>query len=274
MRIDDLLKQARLQLGGKFSAALDARLLLQEATGLTHAEIIAAPELELNAGSLLKFNALLARRLQHEPISRILGHREFYGRRFAITPDVLDPRPDTETLVELALRHFPGPARFVDLGTGSGAIAITLCAENPNLSGLAIDLSAAALAVAEQNAKALGVDVALHFRQGRWFEGLEGQFDLIISNPPYIRQDAELMPDVSAFDPALALFGGEDGLEAYRAIAAGAAAHLAPAGQVMVEIGAGQAEDVTLIFSGQGFHQVEQAADLAGHPRALAFARH
>ena len=271
-RVAAVLKEARAQLGNNFSASLDARLLLQEATGLTHAEIIAEPETEIGAEALVKFKSFIARRMAHEPVSRILGRREFYGRNFIVTPDVLDPRPDTEVVVELALK-LVSRGRFIDLGTGSGAIAITLAAENQNLSGIAGDVSPAALAVAQINAKANAVEQRVAFQLSHWFEGIEGQFDLIISNPPYIRADDKLMPEVFEHDPHLALFGGEDGLEAYRAISAGASSHLVSGGIVVIEIGLGQNEEVAELFETKGLILLEKASDLQDHIRALAFRR-
>ena len=266
-----LLREARARLGNRFSSALDARLLLQAAVGLTHEQIVADPEREIPDQAADKFLGLLARRLAHEPVSRILGRREFYGRNFEITPDVLDPRADTETLITMALEHCPPGTRFLDLGTGSGAIAVTLCAEGRNFTGLATDISAAALTVARANAYAAGVADKIAFQQAKWFEGVEGIFDLVISNPPYVKDGCALMPDVERFDPHLALFGGNDGLDAYRAIAAGAVAHLASAGKIIVEIGMGQVSDVCDIFAFHGLGLSAQAEDLADIPRALLF---
>ena len=271
-RVAAVLKEARAKLGNNFSVALDTRLLLQEATGMTHAEIIAEPETEIGAESLVKFNSFIARCLAQEPVSRILGRREFYGRNFIVTPAVLDPRPDTEVVVELALKLVPR-GLFIDLGTGSGAIAVTLAAENQNLSGIASDVSPAALSVAQINAKANAVEQRLAFQLSHWFEGVEGQFDLIISNPPYIRANDKLMPEVFGHDPHLALFGGEDGLEAYRAISAGASSHLAFGGIVVVEVGSEQNEEVARLFETKGLILLEKATDLQDHIRALAFRR-
>ncbi len=164
-------------------------------------------------------------------MSRILGEREFYGRIFSVTPDVLDPRPDTETLIDAALKLMPPSARLLDLGTGSGVIMVTLLAERPDASGVAVDLSPSALAVARANAERNGVAARLTLHSGEWFEPVgDERFDLILSNPPYV-PEAEiegLAPDVREHDPRLALAGGPDGLEAYRAIAAGAMRHLKP----------------------------------------------
>jgi len=161
--------------------------------------------------------------------------------------------------------------RFIDLGTGSGAIAITLCAENGALTGLASDISPEALGIAQSNAEALGVSGQLTFQQGNWFEGLSDHFELIISNPPYIREDASLAPDVMNFDPHVALFGGADGLAAYRAIAAQCRAHLAEKGTVVVEIGHEQVDAVVEIFAAKDFMLTAKAVDIAGYIRGLAF---
>ncbi len=272
MKIEALLSEGRrlLQRQGTFSVALDVRLLLQAATGLSHEDIIAEPQRHVSAEAAATFNAFIARRLAHEPVSRILGRREFYGREYQITPDVLDPRPDTEVVVELAL-HYAKCGRFIDLGTGSGAIAITLCAEVAGLSGVATDISSAALAVAQANAQRLGMSDKILFHQGAWFDGVDGFFDLIISNPPYIRATEILPPDVADFDPHLALFGGEDGLAAYREIAKQSATRLTTDGIVVVEVGSEQSSEVERLFKTQGFKLADQALDLSGHVRGLAF---
>ena len=264
-----VLQHARGKLKGT-TASLDARLLLQAVAGITHADTIAYPERQITAGELDRFNALITRRIAHEPVSRILGHREFYGRNFKITPDVLDPRADTECVVELALRLMR-QGTFIDVGTGSGAIAVTLCAENNALRGIASDVSAAALAVAEANAAAAGVGTHLKFVQTAWLDGVDTTFNLIISNPPYIRDGEELPPDVMCFDPHLALFGGADGLDAYRQLATQCAPHLALNGYIIVEIGDQQVKPVTEIFLREKFMRVAHTTDIAGIIRGLAF---
>ena len=270
MTIDALLHVARARLGQSSSAALDARLLLEAATGITHAEIIAEPYLQLSEQQMQTFNAFITRRMAHEPVSRILGTREFYGRSFIVTDAVLDPRADTECVIELALKLVK-QGRFIDLGTGSGAIAITLCAENHELSGVASDLSAPALSVAKANAENLGIVERLDFHHGAWLEGVTERFDLIISNPPYIRDDANLPPDVARFDPHLALFGGADGLQSYCAIAQQSRRCLNANGLVVVEIGHQQAHAVSEIFVEHGFKYIDEAIDIAGYTRGLAF---
>jgi release factor glutamine methyltransferase len=255
-------------------SALDARLLMQAAAALSHEELVAEPERVLTATESQKFAALLTRRMAHEPVSRILGTREFFGRNFIVTSDVLDPRADTETVIDFVLAQTKlKQGRLLDIGTGSGILAVTLLAEIPGLSGVAVDVSEPALHVAKKNALALGVSGRLQFHRGSWFEGLTNKFDLIVSNPPYIRRDdiVTLEPDVRSYDPHLALDGGADGLFAYRAIAAGAPTFLSESGMVVVEIGAGQAQDVTAIFGFQGFHLFAEKSDLGGHIRVLGF---
>lgn len=257
-------------------AGLDARLLLQAATGLTHEELVASPEAEMPPEQSKIFADFVARRLLEEPVSRILGTREFYGRNFEVTPAVLDPRADTEALIELVLELGTAlQGRLLDIGTGSGAIAITLLCEIAGATGMAVDLSADALHVARKNALANGVSGRLTFHLGSWFAGLTEKFDLIVSNPPYIPHGeiAGLGDEVKNFDPHLALDGGADGLFAYRALAAGAAEHLNPEGSIVVEIGAGQEADVTAIFESHGFQSSGQRKDLGGYMRALAFKR-
>lgn len=264
----------RLRAAGCDTPDLDARLLFQAATGLAREDVILAPDQLIVPEQRARFEGFLNRREAREPVSRILGAREFYGRAFRVTPAVLDPRPDTETLIDAALALMHAQARILDLGTGTGAIAVTLLAERPDATGVAVDVSEAALAVARENAVLLGVADRLTLALGSWFLPVSGRFDIIASNPPYIPADeiAGLSPDVRNFDPVLALLGGEDGLDPYRLIAAGAAAHLRPGGHVLVEIGAGQAPAITEIFAGQGFGLRAAHSDLGGHVRCLDFA--
>ena len=274
-----LMKQASKHLAtrGIENAALDARLLLQAASGLRHENIVAEPNLAVPSEVATRFSILIERRSKFEPVSRILGNREFYGRSFRVTPDVLDPRADTETLIGAAHGLVKGKAslRILDLGTGSGAIAVTLLAEMPEATAVASDLSAAALQVAKGNAEALGVANRASFVQANWFDGVDGQFDLIVSNPPYIPLGdiTGLADDVRDFDPPKALDGGPDGLEAYRRIANGAGGHLARRGHIILEIGAGQENAVNDLFRRQGFNPESRHFDLAGLVRCLIFNR-
>jgi release factor glutamine methyltransferase len=272
-----LIKQASEQLASRSieTADLDARLLLQAVSSLRHEEIVAEPDLVVPPDVAARFWSLIVRRSSFEPVSRILGTREFYGRSFRVTPDVLDPRADTETLIGavLTLAEGKGPLRILDLGTGSGAIVVTLLAELPGAKAVASDISAAALKVAKGNAEALGVANRARFVQANWFDGVDGKFDLIVSNPPYIPLGdiAGLAVDARDFDPPMALDGSPDGLEAYRRIASGAGGHLAPKGHVVLEIGAGQENAVNDLFRGQGFNRESRHFDLAGHVRCLVF---
>lgn len=271
--IASLLLEGRRRLAECGTAALDARLLLQHVLRLDHAALVAGDREPVSADAAHAYRALLARRGAGEPVSRILGVRNFFGRDFAVSPEVLDPRADTETLVEAALPLL-GKSRILDLGAGSGAIIVTLLAERPEATGVAVDLSPGALAVTADNARRHGVLPRLGLLEGSWFAPVEGRFDVIVSNPPYIPAgDIEgLDRDVRDFDPHLALAGGADGLDAYRTLAAGAARFLAPGGVVLLEIGAGQAASVTALFAGAGWKPDGQFRDLGGHVRVVKFA--
>jgi release factor glutamine methyltransferase len=275
--IGSLLGWGRGRLGqaGIETASLDARLLLQHATGLDHGALIGRPEAIVRDETAARFRESIERRSRDEPVSRIIGIREFFGRDFRLSPATLDPRPDTETLVVAALELLAGQPnpRILDLGTGTGAIAVTILAELPRATAVATDISREALATAAANARENGVLDRLELVSGSWFDGVFGAFDLIVSNPPYISSSEikSLSPEVRDWDPHRALDGGADGYGCYRAIAAGAAEHLLPSGYVMVEIGAGQAVQVSDIFAERGFLQEAAHRDLAGHVRCLIF---
>ena len=215
------------------------------------------------------YQAGIKARLDRTPVSQIIGQRAFWKMDFEVTPDVLDPRPDTEALVELALQH-PFDT-LLDLGTGSGCIAVSLLAERPQSAGLATDVSEKALAVARRNAQRAGLS-NIGFRQSNWFDGVPEKFDLILSNPPYIRADEMdgLAPEVRDHEPRLALTDEGDGLGAYRQIAAGAGDHLTPGGRLLVEIGWQQGPAVSEIFRSHGFADVTVHPDLAGKPRVVS----
>jgi release factor glutamine methyltransferase len=274
---DSLLKQAKALLSDVETPTLDARLLLQHVTGLSHTALVADPGVFVSDAQAQAFQALIKRRVLNEPVTRILGRREFYGRDFMVTPDVLDPRGDTEVLIEAALALLPNtePLRILDLGTGSGIIAVTLLVERPSARGVAVDVSAAALAVAHRNAEAHHVSNRLQFITSSWFDGVTGRFDAILSNPPYIEAGAiaGLDEDVRNYDPHLALVGGDDGLACYRTIASQVLSHLQPDGFVAVEIGAGQAADVEAIFMEHQLLLASRHLDLGGHIRCLVFRR-
>ncbi len=252
---------------------LDARILLMAATGLSHADMITRSSDRLSLSDLEKLAVMAERRLAGEPIDHILGYREFYGRKFKVTKDVLSPRPETELLATAALKAIKNikTPRLLDLGTGSGAIIISVLAENTEAIGMAADLSAAALKVARENALAYNVADRLSFALGSWFEPITGHFDIILSNPPYITDAAmgQLSCEVANFDPALALRGGADGLDAYRVIIGGASAHLKPGGYLIFEIGYDQGQTVTALLKAAKFRNIDLTQDIAGHNRVI-----
>lgn len=270
MNVAQALREATLTLTPvSDTARLDAELLMAEALGVTRSELLlrhtgaAVPE---------RFAALVSRRMRHEPVAYILGRQEFFGREFLVTPDVLIPRADSETLIEAALDFLPAPRRILDCGTGSGALLLTMLAERDGAEGVGVDVSLGALAVAAANAARLGLSNRcrmLHrdWTEEGWREGL-GRFDLIIANPPYVESGAGLAPGVAGWEPAAALFAGADGLDDYRILIPCLPGLLAPAGRVVMEIGATQAPPVSAIAEPAGFHCVVRP-DLAGRPRAL-----
>ncbi|MGB8621991.1 MAG: peptide chain release factor N(5)-glutamine methyltransferase, partial [Paracoccaceae bacterium] len=215
-----------------------------------------------------RFDSMIARRTGREPVSHITGTRAFYGRDFRVTAAVLDPRPDTETLIDHVLAGCF--SSVLDLGTGSGCILLTLLAERPGATGLGVDLSDAALCVARENAARLGVTTA-EFIGSDWFDAVKGRFDLIVANPPYIAaaEMSDLAPEVRDWEPRMALCPGDDGLSAYRSILSGATAHLAPGGRVLVEIGASQGQAVAGLFRQAGLDNIAVHADLGGKDRVV-----
>jgi release factor glutamine methyltransferase len=277
------VSEARRRLARAFAAAsldspeLDARLLVSHALGLDHAALVAAADRPLDALEQASIAALADRRLKREPVSRILGTKEFWSLPLRVNPAVLVPRPETEALVETALHLLDAEdrrgvaVRIADLGTGSGAVLIALLHELAAASGVGTDRSAAALAVAAANAEHLGMGGRARFVACDFGRALAGAFDLIVSNPPYIASSAipELAPEVRDHDPALALDGGQDGLAAYRAIAADAERLLAPGGHLLLELGAGLAQSVTALFARPSFVVSAPRTDLAGTPRVL-----
>jgi len=250
-------------LGSSGIDAREARLLLAAATGFSEASVLAHPERELPSAVENSFLEMTARRAAGEPVAYILGHKEFYGLELTVTPAVLIPRPETELLVELALAR--RPASVVDLGTGSGAIALAIKRHLPAARVVATDASAAALEVARRNAVRLGLDIEL--RHGRWFEPLAGErFEAIICNPPYVVVNDPHLPGLQ-FEPRFAFESGADGLDAIRAIARQAPAHLLPGGWLLLEHGAGQHEAVRALLEAAGLETTESWPDLAGIPR-------
>lgn len=261
---------------------LDARVLAGHALGIGRARLVADSERLLDAREIDALDALAARRIAHEPVARIVGAREFWSLPLAVSPAVLVPRPDTETVVELALDAVTAsggrqrPLRLLDIGTGTGALLLALLTELPAATGVGTDISEAALAVARDNAARLALDARCTFAACDIAQGIDGPFDLVVSNPPYIAsaEIATLAPEVRDHDPRLALDGGPDGLAAYRAIAADAKRLLAPGGMLVVELGAGQEDAVTRLFTQAGLAVPAPARkDLGGIARALLAGR-
>ena len=254
----------------------DARLLLESAGGFDGAQIIAFPEREVEAGRCAAFKALVERRKSREPISRILGRREFWSLPFKVSKDTLDPRPDSETLVEAVLDRIAdrqAKIRLLDFGTGTGCLLLALLSELPQAHGIGVDLNPGAVTVAAENAAALGLAARAEFRVADWGKDLNGDFDIVVSNPPYIEASAipALEPEVANHDPHLALSGGHDGLDAYRALVPQAARLLASGGLLALEIGQGQGDSVRTIATGCGLRDMGSKRDLAAIERCLIF---
>nr|WP_255596760.1 peptide chain release factor N(5)-glutamine methyltransferase [Cognatishimia sp. MH4019] len=268
---------AQLRAAGIAGAERDARVLLAHSAGIasdmvyppySHPQLVAAVTGQSDWGA--KFHEAITARAGGRPVSKIIGARAFWAHRFLVTDDVLDPRPETEILVEHALAE---PfSRLLDLGTGSGCILLSLLAERPAAHGLGVDISAAALSVAAQNAERLGVADRVDLIRSDWFSDVAGQFDLIVSNPPYIAADemAGLAPDVRLHDPEIALTPGGDGLDAYRMLTAQAGGHLAINGRLMVEIGPTQAQAVSELMRGAGLEKITVHPDLDGRDRVVS----
>jgi release factor glutamine methyltransferase len=268
-----------LTAAGIDNARFEARLLLGRAAGLSAEQLIARGQDSIAAEVPARLRALTARRVQREPMAYILGEREFWGLTFKVTPDVLVPRPDTETVIEAALALLPDrarPWRLLDLGVGSGCLLLTLLKEFPNATGVGLDASREALAVARGNAEALGVASRARLVEGdwrvpRWMDRLGGPFDLVVSNPPYVEAGAidGLMPEVARYEPRLALDGGGDGLAAYRLIASAGPKLVTPAGYLLLEAGAGQALEIASLFSRAGMTPMAPWRDLGGVERVI-----
>jgi release factor glutamine methyltransferase len=267
--------KARLERAGLAGPVIDARLLVEAAAEATRADIVGDPYRALTPAQERTLEDYLARRERREPVSHILGRKGFWKIMLQVTPDVLTPRPDTETVVEYALRDFPeqAPWQVLDLGVGSGAILLSILAERPAAKGLGIDVSEEALAVARENAANLGLAGRLALLRGDWTEGLAPEsFDLVVSNPPYIASQVieTLEPEVRDHEPRLALEGGPDGLAHYRTLAPEILRVLRPGGRFAVEIGYDQKAAVEALFRDAGAVGVTTIPDLANRDRVVA----
>jgi release factor glutamine methyltransferase len=271
-----------LRLAGIEDAGNDARRLLCSALGVSAAQLLASPEMPIGTAPAQAFEGYVARRAGREPVSRILGERDFCGRTFTVSPATLDPRPDSETLIEVALGLIDQaaprtePLRILDIGTGSGCLLATLLCELPNASGLGTDISSAALQIASDNAQRLGVSARAEWIIADALDGIDGPFDLLVCNPPYIRSAdiAGLEPEVRDFDPRAALDGGSDGLAIYRRIAP-RLLHLVPNGWAVFEVGYDQAEAVADLLAsatkGGNSARISLHSDIAGKRRCVAW---
>ena len=265
------LRQAIEEAAARFAFSatprLDAELLMAHALGITReAMLLGRTGDRAPAG----FAALVERRARHEPIAYVVGKRAFWTIELAVGPGVLVPRADSETLMEAAVSHFGSraPARVLDLGAGPGTLLLAALDQWPGATGLGVDASAAALAWAERNAAALGLRARARFRLGDWAEDVDGRFDLILANPPYVGTGEALPPEVRAYEPAEALFGGADGLDAYRALAPELPRLLAPGGAACIEIGATQGAAVRALVEAQGL-ATTLCRDLGGRDRCV-----
>lgn len=268
----------RFEQAGLGEAALDARLLVAEASGLEPGAVILHGDRRIDAGMARRIEQLAKRRLAGEPVGRILGRRDFWGMTFRLSPETLEPRPDTETLVEAVLTHVDreglreAPLVLADLGTGTGAIAIALLSELPRAHAVASDVAGGALRMARENAARLGVGDRFHAVGTDFGAALTGGFDLIVSNPPYIAlgERPDLSREVRDHDPELALFAGTDGLDAYRAITADLPRVLRPGGRAFLEIGWRQGGEVSGLLREAGLEEIQVLQDLGGRDRVVA----
>jgi release factor glutamine methyltransferase len=276
------LAAARTELRSKGvdSAPIDARLLLAWSTGQDQPWLLAHPEQPVSLDAAIRFREAVARRSAGEPVARILGVKEFWGLTFRLSPATLEPRPDTETLVEAAVQEArrlcpAGNLNICDLGTGTGAIMVAILKELPQARGTAVDLAASAVEMARRNAQTIGVAARISFLVGDYSEVPDEPFDMVVSNPPYIESAAlsGLAVEVRDHDPRLALDGGPDGLEAYRTILRRAARIVRPGGALLFEVGLGQADPVARIAEASGLSLALVRADLAGTPRVLVLRR-
>ena len=267
--------RARLEGAGLVGPVIDARLLVEAAADATRADIVADPHRALTADQEATLESYISRREHREPVSHILGRKGFWKIMLTVTPDVLTPRPDTETVVEWVLRDFPEHAAWsvLDLGVGSGAIILSILAERPAARGLGVDVSEEALAVARENAANLGLAGRLALLRGDWTTGLgEATFDLVVSNPPYIASHVidTLEPEVRDHEPRIALEGGADGLAHYRRLAPEILRVLKPGGRFAVEIGYDQKTAVETLFRHAGARDVQTLRDLGDRDRVVA----
>ncbi len=269
---------SQLDQAGIDNARFEARLLVCHVLKVETQVLIGYPEREISETDHTEIARLLSRRASREPMSHILGEREFWSLPFKVTKDTLTPRPDSEILIDAVLGQFPdmnADLNVLDLGVGTGCLLLATLSEYEKATGLGVDISPAALAVAKENAVSLGMSGRTNFKLGNWAEGIEKTFDLVLSNPPYIptSDEADLEPEVKDHEPASALFAGEDGLDDYRKLAQTLPTLLKPAGRAVIELGIGQADDVSKIMKDAGLQVLGRPKDLSGIERCLVLAK-
>jgi release factor glutamine methyltransferase len=266
----------RLARSGVPEPQKDARWLMSAALAIPRSSMLAASVDPIEDATLATFLRMIEARCCRQPVAQIVGRREFWGREFLVTGDVLDPRPETETLIEIALERVPPAGRILDLGTGGGILIVTLLAERADATGVAVDIDSAALQIAAANAARHSVERRVIFRQSDWAQAVDGQFDLIVSNPPYVPAEAVagLDPEVRDWEPRHALTAGPTGLEAYERIAADLGGLLTPSGTALFEIGFDQGRSVVGVFRNNGFDAVEVHRDLSGRDRVVSVRRY
>lgn len=249
---------------------LDAKWLISYALGVAPDDVILKPDTPANINDVLR--DAISRRMHHEPVAKIIGEREFYGLPFFVTKDVLDPRPDTETLIDAARLYIGNAPRILDLCTGSGCILATVLTLYPDASGVGCDISDAALRIADQNLRRNGVAARAQLIQSNYLDSISGKFDIIVCNPPYIESQAieSLDPDVRLYDPVIALDGGGDGLTPYRIVFPQIRNYMADGAHALFECGAGQGNDVAKLAENAGLQVVSRKRDLNGHERVVA----
>ncbi|WP_051908311.1 peptide chain release factor N(5)-glutamine methyltransferase [Candidatus Odyssella acanthamoebae] len=251
----------------------ELRLLIGHVLGLSQEKLLFEVPLEISPATFETLSNYVDRRCQHEPLAKILGYKEFWGLKFKVTADTLDPRPDSEILIETALKYIsnlPSPVHVLDLGTGSGCLLLSLLSEVPKATGVGIDFSEAALAVAQENAKALGLQDRCQFVQSNWFEAIAGSFDIILANPPYI-DPSETLSRQTLYDPASALFAEDKGLADYKAILQSARGYLKNKGIIILEIGHAQADSVNFIAQENEFNLLVKVKDFNQLDRCVVF---
>jgi len=257
----------------RLGSSTESRMLLRHVIGLSDADLIIMDDIQMSEAQQAQLDDCIKQRLAGRPIAKIIGVKEFYGRDFIVSDDVLDPRPDSETLIDCVLNYAQGQRdlRVLDMGAGTGCLVLTLLAELSDMQGVASDISVDALSIAQQNARALNVDDRMQFIESNWFENVEGMFDVIISNPPYIESAVipKLDVDVRKYDPILALDGGKNGLNPYEVILPQIRNYLKKGGFMALEHGYDQANRIAPLIAGAGLADIQMHSDLAGHNRII-----